>query len=200
MRLNSYTLEIGKKCLLKNTDVSFKQGEINYILGENGIGKSVFAKSLFHKYDNIALIGSYTNVPNDVTFESLLNFLKREFSCEKIMELYHMLGLNKIDNKVKISKLSDGQRQKIKLLVFFLFEREIIILDEISNALDRKTVNEIYSFLSQFVLKNKTNTIISITHNPLDLKLAKGSYFIFKNKTIREIDDVENLMKEYMEE
>lgn len=200
MKLSNYTLEIGKKTLLKQTDVVFKKGEINYILGENGIGKSVFAKSLFHKHDNITLIGSYTNIPNDVNFESLLFFLEQKFSSEKIAELYHMLGLDKIDNKIKIAKLSDGQKQKIKLLVFFLFEKEIIILDEISNALDRKTVNEIYSFLTQFLLKNRTNTIISITHNPLDVKLAEGSYFVFKDKTIQEVDSIEKLMAEYMGE
>jgi len=200
MKLSNYTLEIGKKTLLKQTDVVFKKGEINYILGENGIGKSVFAKSLFHKHDNITLIGSYTNIPNDVNFESLLIFLEQKFSSEKIAELYRMLGLDKIDNKIKISKLSDGQKQKIKLLVFFLFEKEIIILDEISNALDRKTVNEIYSFLTQFLLKNRTNTIISITHNPLDVKLTEGSYFVFKNKTIQEVDSIKKLMAEYMGE
>ncbi len=200
MKLSNYTLEIGKKTLLKQTDVVFKKGEINYILGENGIGKSVFAKSLFHKHDNITLIGSYTNIPNDANFESLLIFLEQKFSSEKIAELYRMLGLDKIDNKIKISKLSDGQKQKIKLLVFFLLEKEIIILDEISNALDRKTVNEIYSFLTQFLLKNRTNTIISITHNPLDVKLAEGSYFVFKDKTIQEVDSIEKLMAEYMGE
>lgn len=200
MKLSNYTLEIAKKTLLKQTDVVFKKGEINYILGENGIGKSVFAKSLFHKHDNITLIGSYTNIPNDVNFESLLIFLEQKFSSEKIAELYRMLGLDKIDNKIKISKLSDGQKQKIKLLVFFLFEKEIIILDEISNALDRKTVNEIYSFLTQFLLKNRTNTIISITHNPLDVKLTEGSYFVFKDKTIQEVDSIEKLMAEYMGE
>lgn len=200
MKLSNYTLEIGKKTLLKQTDVVFKKGEINYILGENGIGKSVFAKSLFHKHDDITLIGSYTNIPNDVNFESLLIFLEQKFSSEKIAELYRMLGLDKIDNKIKISKLSDGQKQKIKLLVFFLFEKEIIILDEISNALDRKTVNEIYSFLTQFLLKNRTNTIISITHNPLDVKLTEGSYFVFKNKTIQEVDSIKKLMAEYMGE
>ena len=200
MKLSNYTLEIGKKTLLKQTDVVFKKGEINYILGENGIGKSVFAKSLFHKHDNITLIGSYTNIPNDVNFKSLLIFLEQKFSSEKIAELYRMLGLDKIDNKIKISKLSDGQKQKIKLLVFFLLEKEIIILDEISNALDRKTVNEIYSFLTQFLLKNRTNTIISITHNPLDVKLAEGSYFVFKDKTIQEVDSIEKLMAEYMGE
>lgn len=200
MKLSNYTLEIGKKTLLKQTDVVFKKGEINYILGENGIGKSVFAKSLFHKHDNITLIGSYTNIPNDVNFESLLIFLEQKFSSEKIAELYRMLGLDKIDNKIKISKLSDGQKQKIKLLVFFLLEKEIIILDEISNALDRKTVNEIYSFLTRFLWKNSTNTIISITHNPLDVKLAEGSYFVFKDKTIQEVDSIEKLMAEYMGE
>ena len=59
MKLSNYTLEIAKKTLLKQTDVVFKKGEINYILGENGIGKSVFAKSLFHKHDNIS-----TNFPS----------------------------------------------------------------------------------------------------------------------------------------
>ena len=39
MKLSNYTLEIAKKTLLKQTDVVFKKGKINYILGENGIGK-----------------------------------------------------------------------------------------------------------------------------------------------------------------
>ena len=66
MKLSNYTLEIGKKTLLKQTDVVFKKGEINYILGENGIGKSVFAKSLFHKHDNIILISGHRRVQHPV--------------------------------------------------------------------------------------------------------------------------------------
>ena len=50
-----------------------------------------------------------------------------------------------------IKNLSDGQKQKLRFLSFLLEDNSLIVLDEVTNALDKKTVNEIYHFLNSFV-------------------------------------------------
>ncbi len=80
--------------------------------------------------------------------------------------------------------MSDGQKQKLKLLSFLLEDHDLIILDEVTNALDKKTVNEIYEFLNDFIQSHQTKTIINITHNLSDLSALPGKYFIFKDLQI----------------
>ncbi len=59
--------------------------------------------------------------------------------------------------------MSDGQKQKLKLLSFLLEDHDLIILDEVTNALDKKTVNEIYEFLNDFIQSHQTE-LLSILH------------------------------------
>ena len=65
-------------------------------------------------------------------------------------------------------------------------DHDLIILDEITNALDKKTVNEIYEFINDFIQSHQTKTIINITHNLSDLSALPGKYFIFKDLQIEE--------------
>ncbi|MFD3107204.1 ATP-binding cassette domain-containing protein, partial [Streptococcus agalactiae] len=44
MFINNYTLKIGNRILLENTNLDFEEGEINDLLGRNGSGKSELAK------------------------------------------------------------------------------------------------------------------------------------------------------------
>lgn len=44
MFINNYTLKIGNRILLENTNLDFEEGEINHLLGRNGSGKSQLAK------------------------------------------------------------------------------------------------------------------------------------------------------------
>lgn len=52
--------------------------------------------------------------------------------------IYNMLGLDSLNNNQIISKLSDGQNQKLKLLFFLSRKAKIIILDEFTSALDKR--------------------------------------------------------------
>jgi len=79
-----------------------------------------------------------------------------------------------------------------------LENKPIIILDEITNALDKKTVNEIYEFLNKFIKQNPRKTIINITHNLSDLSSMPGKYFIFRNYKIEEYMSKEKLIDDYI--
>ena len=73
-----------------------------------------------------------------------------------------MLKLGEVSNKLPLAKMSDGQKQKIKLLCFLASKPSIIILDEFTTALDKSSSLELYSFFNNYV-KNKYLLFCSIT-------------------------------------
>lgn len=195
LELNDYTLKINNKLLLEHTKVSFRKGVINHILGKNGVGKSQFAKDLLLNRSglipseiskNVTIISSFSNVPNDLKVCELFILLEKRFGLDSVAHLAHSLHATNISKTSLIGQLSDGQKQKLKLLSFFLEDKSIIVLDEITNALDKQTINEIYLFLLAYIKNHPKKIILNITHNLSDLKNLKGNYYLIEDfKMIR---------------
>lgn len=209
MNIANYTLKVKDKTLLQDTDLHFSKGKISHIIGKNGVGKSQLAKDFLLNNSkrisndisqNVSLISSSSNIPNDVSKDFLLSFLSRKFGSKMIDTITPLLNLENIDGKVLIKNLSDGQKQKLKLLSFLLADKNIIVLDEITNALDKKTVIEIHRFLNEYIHENPEKIIINITHNLSDLKAVAGDYYLFHNLAIQKYDSVEKLIEVYINE
>lgn len=205
MKLNNYSLYIGKTKLISNLNIEFNKGIIHHILGGNGVGKSSFAKSLIDSLpyqgtiegmENLILIGNYTNIPLNLTVNDIL---KLKISEQKLFEeLYQLLNIHSIKNNLKLSELSDGQRQKIKLLFYLSKGPSILVLDEFTTGLDKKSMGDIYIFLNEYIEKNNI-TILNITHNLSDLEKMDGTYWYMKDMGITQYADKESLIKEYIE-
>ncbi|MFU0790449.1 ATP-binding cassette domain-containing protein [Virgibacillus proomii] len=209
MNIAKYTLKVKGKTLLQDTDLHFSKGKISHIIGKNGVGKSQLAKDFLLNNSkrisndisqNVSLISSSSNIPNDVSKDFLLSFLSRKFGSKMIDTITPLLNLENIDGKVLIKNLSNGQKQKLKLLSFLLADKNIIVLDEITNALDKKTVIEIHRFLNEYIHENSEKIIINITHNLSDLKAVAGDYYLFHNLGIQKYDLVEKLIEVYINE
>lgn len=203
MFLNNYHLAFKRKVLLKNINIEFYQGRINHILGKNGVGKSKFAQDLYsHQekyYKKIGLISTVTNIPLDITLNDLKKLVNQCNVNNNIEELSQLLNLDNIDPKLTLKKLSDGQKQKIKLLIFFMFDYDVLILDEMTNALDKKTVTEIYQFITNYIQRHPDKCILNITHNLSDLSNMAGAYFLISDKQIHEFESKELIIKKYIE-
>ena len=117
---------------------------------------------------------------------------------EWIVNPYKILNIEDIPSRVLIKNLSDGQKQKLKFLSFLLEDNKLIVLDEVTNALDKKTVNEIYNFLNDFIKSNPSKIILNITHNLSDLSNLPGKYFNFENQKIEEYISREKLIDDYI--
>lgn len=205
MELINYSLSVGKKNLFKDVNIEFKNGMVNHLLGGNGVGKSSFAKSMIGmisyngkvKCDkNICVIGSYTNIPNDLTIRDLMLVIKDFKNEEQFNEIFELLNIEDIDKNLRISKMSDGQKQKIKLLFFLSKEPNVIILDEFTSSLDKKSMLDIYKFINKFI-KLKNVLVINITHNLLDIEYIQGNYYYVSNNKITQYKDRESLIKDY---
>ncbi len=198
LKLSNFNLSIKNKKLLTDVNVEFSDGKINHILGKNGVGKSIFAKSLMLDNENITAIGSYSNVPEDITFKELKKVLIKKFGRDNVERLCSILNISNIDEKTILKKLSDGQRQKIKIIVFLLFDKDIIILDEVTNALDKTTSNEIYDLFNAFIKKNPKKIILNITHNLSDLNNMDGEYYLFEDYDIKKYSNRKELIDLYI--
>lgn len=206
MKLNNYSLKLGKKILIDNVSLSFEKESINHLLGSNGAGKSCFAKSVVKLINysgsieecncDIVLISSKSNIPLDLKLKDIRVYLEKRYGIEKVEYFYNILNLGDIP-KVKIKKMSDGQKQKIKLMWFLIKYPKLIILDEFTSALDKKTALEMYRFLSKFIKDNKV-TCINITHNLADLEYMQGSYYILNDKKIKKINSKEEVINLYV--
>lgn len=205
MKLINYSLSIGKKNLFKDVSLEFKKDRVNHLLGGNGVGKSSFAKSLVGMInysgkitcnESICVIGSYTSIPDDLTIRDLMLLIKTLENRAQFDEIFELLNIRDIDKHLKLSKMSDGQKQKIKLLFFLSKKPEIIILDEFTSSLDKKSMLDIYKFINKFIELKKV-LIINITHNLLDIEHIQGNYYYASNNKIIEYKDKESLIKDY---
>jgi ABC-type multidrug transport system ATPase subunit len=176
------------------------------LLGSNGSGKSSFAKSCIGalsysgtitEANNIVVIGSYSGIPVELMLKDIVAFLKKRFSHNRVDELLMLLQFEKALFNRSLSKMSDGQKQKIKLLSFLSADPDVIILDEFTTSLDKNTTMVVYSFLNQYIEQHGI-TCINITHNLSDLEYLSGEYFFLENCSIRKIDSKEEATKAYL--
>ena len=205
MFIKNYSLVVGKKVLLKETELAFEKGKINHILGRNGSGKSQLAKDFLLNggrnfssdiSSNTLIISSYSNLPRELTINDFHKVIPWELS----KEIYDLLDIKSIDSSIKLKHLSDGQNQKVKLYVLLSLNKDIIILDEITNALDKTTVGEIHLFLQNYIDNHPDKIIINISHDISDIRLLIGNYFVIDNQKLNKVPSSEHAIKWYLGE
>lgn len=206
MELIDFNLKVGNKTLFEDVNLSFSNRIINHVLGSNGAGKSSLAKSCVGMLkfdgeiigiDKAILIGSGSNVPSEFTINDVVSLLEKRFDSKKINRLYNLLKLNRVSNKLQIKKMSDGQKQKVKLLAFLSADPEVIILDEFTNALDKNSALDLYHFLIEYIKINDA-VIINITHNLSDLEYMEGKYFYIRDLNILQLNTKSEVVDLYM--
>ena len=111
-------------------------------------------------FQNFNLVNSYT-VYQNIELVLLLNGEKKKNIKPKVLELIKKVGLYKFRN-TKISKLSGGQKQRVGIARALAKDTPIIIADEPTGNLDKKSAEEIIKLLSQI---SKDKLVIIVTHN-----------------------------------
>lgn len=111
-------------------------------------------------YQNFNLINSYT-VYQNIDVIMTLNGVPKKERKEKILELLKKVNMLKYKN-TKVSKLSGGQKQRVAIARALAKDVPVIIADEPTGSLDKKSAEEVIKLLRD-ISKNKL--IIIVTHN-----------------------------------
>ena len=145
-------------------------------------GKILYKDQDISKFKNqwkkkIGYVPQEVKLFDDTILNNLTMFEDQYLDNFKINNILNILNLdnffNKLPNRLETIlgsdgvELSVGQKQRVGIARALIRDPEIIILDESTNSLDKKTEEEIIKFMK--VLK-KDKTIIFVTH---DKELSK---------------------------
>jgi Cu-processing system ATP-binding protein len=172
----------GKVEVLKGVDLDIASGGIFAVLGPNGSGKTTMiksilgmvipdkgtieidAKNILKKYayrDNINYLPQIANFPNNLTVSELINMMKdlrnKPASDQSLIDRFALAPF--LDKK--LGNLSGGTRQKVNILLTFMFDSDLIILDEPTTGLDPISLLQLKEIIRTEKEKGKTILITS---------------------------------------
>ena len=117
-------------------------------------------KYISNIFQNFNLVNSYT-VYQNIELILLINGKKRKEVKSKVIELIKQVDLLKYKN-TKVSKLSGGQKQRVAIARALAKNTPIIVADEPTGNLDKKSAESVLRVLSE-VAKDKL--VVVVTHN-----------------------------------
>lgn len=171
--------------------LEISRGEVLFIIGGNGSGKTTFLKSLTMLYKpktgSIFVDGKLIDSSNYLEYRELYSAIFYDFHLfdklygqentdpAKINELIKQMQLqNKTefrDNGFTKLDLSTGQRKRLALIVAFLENRPIYIFDEWAADQDPQFKKYFYDDLLK-KLKEEGKTVIAVSHDDRYFHLA----------------------------
>lgn len=112
-------------------------------------------------FQNYHLLSGYTVLEN-IGLATELNTVSQEENEKAAMELLDKLSLSQKATE-KVENLSGGQKQRVAIARALINSPSILLADEPTGALDRKTSNDIMMLLKELA---KDRLVIVITHDP----------------------------------
>lgn len=184
--------QFGKLSVLQHIHLELKKGECIALVGPNGCGKTTLIKSILgmiipnsgeilfnaksiskdieyrRQIGYMPQIGRY---PENMTIGQVINMIKsiRNSNSSLDEDLYHQFGIGNLLHK-KMNTLSGGTTQKVSATLAFLFNPDVLILDEPTAGLDP---------LASEILKEK-----------IILERNKGKLILITSHLLSELDEL----------
>jgi len=172
----------GKNPVLKGVDLDISKNGIFAVLGPNGSGKTTLIKSILGMVipnkGSISVLGEsikgnsnyrykidylpqIANFPNNLKVKELIKMIKDlRGNTEKDKTLIELFKLEPFLDK-KLGNLSGGTKQKVNIVLTFMFDSPLIILDEPTTGLDPISLIRLKELIQSEKTKGKTILITS---------------------------------------
>ena len=178
------------KTILKNVSFVVEAGDFISIVGSSGSGKSTLLKLCSHLISptggNIFYKGVSMNeyIPTElrksIAYCSQLPYLfgnsvkenldfpfsirNMPFNESRVKELFSLFNIPFTFLNADVQNLSGGEKQRVSLVRTLLFLPEVLLLDEVTSALDSENTRMAEDAISS--LNNEGITVLWITHDP----------------------------------
>lgn len=194
--------KFGKLKVLDGLDVQVEQGEVFAILGPNGSGKTTLIKCILgmvlpdsgtitidgHSIKNkwqyrkdIDYLPQIANFPANLSVKELFRMIQdlrgRAGDDETLIDRFALRPY--LDKK--LGTLSGGTKQKVNIVLTFMFDSSIIILDEPTTGLDPVALVVLKQLIEEEKQKGKTILITSHIMSFVE-EMAEGIIFILDGK------------------
>lgn len=191
IEIKNLNKKFGKLHILKDISVSCEKGQCIALIGPNGCGKTTIIKcilgmvvpdngsiefnrkSIINAFEYRSQIGYMPQIgryPDNMTIGQVFEMIKEIRQSNNLnLDLYNAYKLEELLDK-KMSTLSGGTTQKVSAALAFMFNPDVLILDEPTAGLDI-LASEI---LKEKILKEK----------------EKGKLILITSHLLSELDDL----------
>lgn len=167
----SFGLGLDEKAwtLYDNLELDIERGDVVYVTGQSGSGKSVVLRELQRL---MADAGQRVASIDDFVFADDTNVIDQlGKTTSDALGLLSMAGLNDAYLFVrKLSEMSDGQKYRLKIAKLIESGADVWVADEFGAVLDRVTAQVVASNLQRAARAVGATVIVATTHE--DLKNA----------------------------
>jgi len=201
--------------VLKDVSLDLREPGIYAVLGPNGSGKTTLLKSMIglvipeegtvdicgkrisetHVYRNeVSYLPQIARFPENLRVRELLGLIKdiRGEQADE-SELLALFGLEK-ELKKRLRNLSGGTRQKVNMLLGFLFDTPVLILDEPTVSLDPVALGKFKKVITEKKAQGKI--ILYTTHIMSLVEEFSDQILILLDGKIVFRGDLQKLLKE----
>lgn len=184
---------LAQMVLGKSTTIRAIMNLINKTSGKIFIDGEELDKNNTKQREKIGYLPSEICLYDDLTAKEILdyheNFYKKDIHkrrCELVEKL-------KLDEKLKIEELSLGNLKKLGIILAFMHEPKLLILDEPTNGLDPIMQNVFYDLLKKE--KEKGTTIFYSTHLLNEVSKVCDRVGIIKEGVLINVEEIDELTK-----
>ncbi len=214
IRIENLHKQFGKLKVLDGVTFEVQSGGVVAVLGPNGSGKTTILKtilgmvlpdegeayfqgnSILKQWDyrnDIGYLPQIARFPENLTVQELIDMVKNIRSVEANEQaLIQRFGLASSLDK-KLSNLSGGTKQKVNIVLTFMFDSPLLILDEPTAGLDPVSLIQLKQLIKEE--KEKGKSLLVTTHiMSLVEELSDEIIFLLEGKiyfqgTVRQLLD-----------
>jgi ABC-type nitrate/sulfonate/bicarbonate transport system ATPase subunit len=207
LKVTGLSHSFGDLRVLKNIDISVRNGEFVSIVGPSGSGKS----TLFHLIGGVhqpthgdieingqrarrGLIGYMPQQPALMPWRTieknvvLAQEIKGRSDLAQAREWLSKVGLDGFADKYP-HQLSGGMQQRVAFLRALLSDQELLCLDEPFSALDAMTRLEMHRWLLDIWEANR-RAVLFVTHNIEEALLLSDTVYVFSRRPATVLEKV----------
>lgn len=154
--------------VLSNLELEIRQGDIVYITGQSGSGKSTILHELKNEMTKAGLkVSDFSDLK--ITDEPIVDQVyPGEKSLSKPLELFALVGLSDANLFLRSPKeLSDGQRYRFMLAKLIETGAQVWMADEFLALLDRITAKVIAFNIQKIARKVGATLVVATTHRDM---------------------------------
>jgi len=155
--------ETKEHVLYRDFEVRLTQGDVVYITGDSGSGKSVLLRALRDDLGGMAASMTELDAPDDNPIIDLVGGSFRE-----ALRLLSLVGLNDAYLFLRRpSHLSDGQRYRFRIAQLLDRGRPYWLCDEFCSTLDRTTARIVAYNVQKLARRSGATLVVATTHTDL---------------------------------
>lgn len=210
LQIKNLTKSYNQKEVLKDINFSFEEGKIYGLIGRNGAGKTTFFNCLNEDIeidsgsflldnknlltDDIGYVISTPTVPEFLTGREFLQFFV-DINKEKITNLkslddyFSLVKISPDDQDKLLKEYSHGMKNKMQILINYIANPKVILLDEPLTSLDVVVQEEMKKLFKDL---KKDHILIFSTHI-LELALDLCDEIVILNNKKLELIEKDNL-------